>query len=245
MKKEHILSEIKRTAAENAGEPLGIGRFEEATGIRKQDWYGIFWAKWTDAQVEAGCKPNQFGIPALDEEWMIDKIAEYVRELGHIPTRPELKLRKRDQSDFPNTVTIQRRLGNKAGMVTRILNHCGACEGWTDVVHICQSFLGSLTVNNQTDTALLDEPAPEIGHVYLLKHDKAYKIGRSADASRRYKEIRTQMPYKTQEIHVIETDDPVGIEAYWHNRFKDKRLKGEWFELSSADVKAFKKRKFM
>lgn len=39
MKKEHILSEIKRTAQENGGVPLGIDRFREATGILKADWY--------------------------------------------------------------------------------------------------------------------------------------------------------------------------------------------------------------
>ena len=59
MKKDHILSEIKRTAEENGGIPLGRSRFEAETGINQSDWFGKLWSKWSDAVKEAGYTPNQ------------------------------------------------------------------------------------------------------------------------------------------------------------------------------------------
>ncbi len=56
MDKEHILSEIKKTAEENGGVPLGRSRFETETGINQWDWCGKFWSRWNDAVNEAGDK---------------------------------------------------------------------------------------------------------------------------------------------------------------------------------------------
>jgi hypothetical protein len=49
MTKEEILNEIRRTAKENSGKPLGQNRFLKETGINPYDW-GKYWARFGDAQ---------------------------------------------------------------------------------------------------------------------------------------------------------------------------------------------------
>jgi hypothetical protein len=83
----------------------------------------------------------------------------------------------------------------------------------------------------------------KIGYVYLVKHGsrKEYKIGKTFNPLRREGEIALQLPEKLEPIHYIKTDDPSGIENYWHTRFAEKRKEGEWFALTAEDVRAFKR----
>lgn len=53
--KLYILREIKRTTQANGGKPLRKTQFESETGITRFEWFGVYWARWSDALREAGC----------------------------------------------------------------------------------------------------------------------------------------------------------------------------------------------
>lgn len=239
VKKPHIIAEIQRTAAENGGAPLGNARFESETGIKNADWYGVHWARWGDALREAGFEPNQMQS-AFDKDHLLQKLAELAVELGRIPVRGDLKLKRRTDPDFPSWNTFDR-LGTKAEVVKQLAEFCRSAKGFDAIVDWCEEHGRSADVK-------ADDEAPqqvEIGYVYLFKSGHFHKIGRSNSAGRREYELGIQLPERIKTVHVIRTDDPSGIEEYWHKRFAAKRKNGEWFDLDAADLRAFKRRKFM
>jgi hypothetical protein len=240
--KNQILEEIKRTAKVNGGIPPGHRAFESETGIKYHDWYGVHWASWGDAVREAGFTPNEFR-GAFDGSDILEKYANLSRDLGRLPTKGHMRLKRRADATFPNDRVFDRRFGGKRQLIEQVLTYCNNKVGYEDVIHLCEEHLSSQKDEDTNGTT--PEKNMEIGFVYLIRSGKYYKIGRSNAVARREREIALQLPDRASTIHTIRTDDPIGIEVYWHQRFESKRKNSEWFELNAQDVSAFKRRKFM
>ncbi|MFH2049461.1 MAG: GIY-YIG nuclease family protein [bacterium] len=243
--KSHIIAEIKRTTKNNNGSPLGISRFKQETGIQKYDWLGKYWARWGDALKEAGFEPNTLR-GRRDENELLVNLVQLTRHFGHFPYSNEIKLWGRENPGFPSHNTF-RRFGKKKDQLERLVEYTKQ-HGYSDVEKICIGELSLISAKhnqNENDNDNVINSEQIIGYVYLLRSEKFYKIGRTTSLERREYELKIQLPEKPTKIHHIKTDDPVGIEKYWHERFKDRRKNGEWFELTKDDVTAFKRRKFM
>ena len=78
---------------------------------------------------------------------------------------------------------------------------------------------------------------PLSGFIYIVECGKYYKIGITLDIKNRMGSIQTDNPHKLRLIFCQKTIEYQNLEAYCHNRFKDKRIRGEWFELTIEDVK--------
>jgi Meiotically up-regulated gene 113 len=235
--KDSILREIRRTAELNGGRPLGWQRFLAETGIRETDWLGTHWARWSDAVREAGLRPNRLQQP-YEKDMLLEKLATLALALGRVPNRGDLRYRAARDSAFPNPKTFSR-LGGKRQIFTQLVEFCQARPGYQRVVELCEPALAATGTPSSADRP----PDGPLGFVYLLKSGRYYKIGRSNAVGRREYELGLQLPEPAKLVHRITTDDPVGIEAYWHRRFSDRHKNGEWFELTAADIAAFKRRR--
>jgi hypothetical protein len=231
--REQIVAEIRRLAEENGGKAPGVIAFERLTGIREASWRGIYWARWSDALTDAGCAPNAWQ-GKHDTEIVFQKFIEACRHYSRVPTVSEFQMYARGRKDFPHSKALYSHFGSKEALLEHLRDWVADKSECTDVA----AMLGASAQSR--DSA----PKPHEGLVYLIKSGAHYKIGRSDELERRVKEIRIALPEAATLVHSIRTDDPSGIEAYWHRRFSDKRANGEWFKLTSSDVAAFKRRKF-
>jgi hypothetical protein len=236
VERTEILGAIRETAAANGGKPLGRNRFEQVTGITEYE-IGRYWPRWGDAVREAGLEPNTLNRP-FDEAELLEAYVELVATLGHVPTNVELRLERERNPTFPNAKVFQR-FGSKAALIDRALVHCTERESHADALAILSEAGSASAVAPDVEGVA---PQSVYGFVYLAEgHRGEYKIGRTNLVDRRLGELGAMAPIEYRLVHEIKTDDPAGVESYWHRRFADRRMRGEWFKLTAADVRAFKR----
>lgn len=232
--RDFILQEIRRVASSNGGQAPGQKLFARETGVAEHQWRGLFWARWGDALAEAGFEPNEW-TPKSDAKVLLEGLVTACRHYGHLPTNSELDLLRQTDPSIPSPKVLRDNFGRRSDLLAVIARHAATDATLSDI---------SAMLPEATSTSPVHRMRDAEGYVYLIKSGDFYKIGRSDDAERRFKQITVALPDKAELFHTIRTDDPSGIEAYWHRRFADRRANGEWFRLTPQDVAAFRKRKF-
>jgi hypothetical protein len=233
MTKDEILDTIRALTAAH-GKPPGAKMMHSEADIKPSDWAGRYWARWSDALREAGFAPNSWKY-RYDETYMLERFARLIRDMGRVPTMPEYELKRRTDRSLPSGKTYGVHFGSKEALLVKVREYCKTRRALRRVVTLCGP-----------PTAAPPSPAPSEspdrdGYVYLLRSGRNYKIGRTKNLERRTGELAVQLPDKALRVHVIKTDDPKGVENYWHRRFAARRKNGEFFGLRAEDVRAFKR----
>lgn len=232
--KDKIVRAYLRLVEEH-GRNIGEGVFHNTTGISPYYWKGGYWRSWSAFQVDVGVQPNK-PTQKTPDETLLARYALLAQELGFLPKEPDLMIKRREDPSFPSKSTF-RRWGSRNAMLQKVAEFCEDKDEFADVFEM-------LHEAKVTQAEIAVAGGAVKGFVYLIRSGNSYKIGRTNAVGRRLHELAIQLPQKPDTIHVIETDDPEGIEQYWHRRFAEKRKGGEWFSLTSEDIAAFKKRTF-
>ena len=84
------------------------------------------------------------------------------------------------------------------------------------------------------------KPLPaNVGHVYVIEHDGKIKIGKTQSPNTRIGGLETQGGFSTSNRFVSFLHEGYGqTETLMHMAFGDKRMIGEWFEVSFDEAVA-------
>lgn len=231
--RQFILAEIARLSNAAGGQAPGEMKFSSETGITPAKWRR-YWPRWSAAVEEAGCEANA-ATPPLSNDEIMAALATIVRHQGRIPTEAEIAIFRDADPSIPGRTTLRRRFRRKVDLIQALAEWASQQPDRADIA----ALLPELSEDDHGRGSSVRD-----GFVYLFKCGPDYKIGRTGDLERRFKTIGVAMPERLDLVHSIRTDDPPGIEAYWHRRFADKRRNGEWFKLRAQDVAARRRRRY-
>ena len=245
MGQDDLIAQLQRIARENGGRPPGErGFFSEARLTKRHLWdAGI--RSYGDLCELAGYKRNRL-TQQMTPDQLFEPLAVLAAKLKRFPDHTDREMAHGKDAAFPS-YEAYRTAQNKSGRLDRqLLEWCRSRPQHSKALGILEEHVSRQDLRPQK----LRQGARVVkGYVYLLRYGgrgRDYKLGMTDQVDRRHSQISAMFPGDLHTVHVIETDDPVGIERYWLRRFEDKRVenKKEIFRLAPEDIAAFKTRKY-
>ncbi len=243
--KDQLITLLQRTARDNGNRPLGGQAFYSETRLSKRHLWAAGIRSYGDLCELAGYPRNRLN-KQMEPDLLFEPLAVLTANLDRFPDNTDREMAHRKDGSFPSREAYRTAQKKAGSLEHQLLEWCRSRPQHAKAQRIVEEHLSrqkSLSQRTRQGGKVV------AGYVYLMRYGRSgrdYKIGMSEDLSRRHSQISAMVPGQLTIVHVIETDDPQGIERYWLQRFEDKRVenKKEIFRLEPADVVAFKSRKY-
>lgn len=92
-----------------------------------------------------------------------------------------------------------------------------------------------------------DSQSTDAGYIYFVKDSGSdlIKVGKAIDVEKRIRNnFGTIMPGTITLIHTLQSKNYHKTETLFHQYWKGKRVKGEWFDLSGEDIRWIKRAEY-
>lgn len=235
--KEAIVGAYRQLVEARGGKVVGQRPFMRQTGIPACYWRGRYWPSWSALQADLGFTPNQ-RLTKIPMETLLRCFAELALELNRFPTQKDLERRHKQDRSFPSSNPFG--LVRRDELLIRLEAWCKDKREFAPVLRLLDDRRARIAARRRDDSTRFQ------GIVYLARPGEsfAYQIGSLRARGMTLRRAAARMGCLPGTIHVIDTDDPEGIEFYWRRRFRSKRLGRNLYRLLPEDLTAFRWRKF-
>src|SRR5262245_30990688 len=138
--KQQIINKIKEVCIKHNNKWPGTGVLTKETGLKRPDW--SYYDNLSNLVREAGYEPGSFGTIPYEQDHLVEKMIEIIREPEKIPSIHDLNRAARRHTGFPSSAAFTRAcLANKVGIASKVGAWCQTREGYQDVAAICSKEL--------------------------------------------------------------------------------------------------------
>lgn len=229
---EQIIVKLQVAVNRNGGQPPSLRSFFQAADLNQRDLIRAGWPTYGALLKSQRFQPAEMKRGYTDDA-VFRLLAELAIRLGHFPTQSEREVERHRNPAFPSSEAYIRR-GRGATLEHALRAWCESTNSFPDLVP---------KLKQGADAAKVSKPIVK-GYVYMLRDGSSgrrVKIGKESVEGARQTAAATWLE-NPKAIHRVATDDPDGVERYWHEHFKraGKHVVRELFDLLPSDIAAFK-----
>lgn len=230
---KEFLAKAYRKECNVYGKVLGERVFAKKTGLPVWHWRK-YWPTWSAFQADVGFEPNSRKL-RIPDEYLLRRLAELTLKLDKLPLKRDLAEERRRDGSIPDHQTFGR-MGRHNQRLQKLEAFCQSKPEFARVVEL-------IRLDRGQRMGLQPDPERYQGIVWLTRQGNFHHLGHERATGQRLRRLAT-LTSLAPGTHIIQTDDPVGVEQYWRKRFRQKHVGRKTYKLEFKDVWAFRRRTY-